>query len=214
MDEKPRYHVENLPESLLEVGSELLSYRPHDSFRLRELASLVPEKPGGVSHTAVFGHYSSMPDYLTALAVRWWGLLEEELRFESSADTPVDLGLRYVRFALDNPHAFRLMYDNQLWGTPTEGRVAMHRREEMARIRDLCFTQFALATRAARWGQALTQQDVQSWARLFAALSHGLAMELIDEQLFGHVHEADERKRRRLGHAKELLELATKGVPA
>ena len=204
--------MENLPESLLEVGSELLASRPHESFRLRELASLVPEKPGGVSHTAVFGHYSSMPDYLTALAARWWGLLREELEFESSADTPVELGIRYVKFALDNPHAFRLMYDAALWAASVESRIASHRQEEMRGMRNACFAQFALAVRATPAGQSLPAEDVQLRARMYASLSHGLAMEFLDEGLFGQVGDSAERGRVRLRHAKQLLELAGGGV--
>lgn len=200
--------MENLPESLLDVGSTLLVSRPHDSFRLRELASLVPEKPGGVSHTAVFGHYSSMPDYLTALASRWWGLLLEELGFESSADTPVQLGMRYVKFALDNPHAFRLMYDAALWAGTMEGRVTLHREQEMRRVRDACFAQFALAVRATPAGQSLPAEDVHLRARMYASLSHGLAMEFLDEGLFRSASDRGEERRARLRHAQQLLELA------
>ena len=212
LGENRRYHLENLPESLLEVGDELLASRSHDSFRIRELASLVPEKPGGVSHTAVFGHYSSMPDYLTALAARWWSFLGEELRFDSSDDTPIEIALRYVQFALENPHAFRLMYDAALWEPSRGGRIAEARFEALRQQRDGCFEQFALSVRSASWGQTLSSDAVIRAARLFAALSHGLAMEFLDEQLFGHVNGPVERRRSQLRHARELLELAQQGA--
>jgi len=204
--------VENLPESLLEVGDELLASRPHESFRLRELAALVPEKRGGVSHTAVFGHYNSMPDYLTALAARWWAVLSEQVRLRSSADTPVELGVRYVAFALENPHAFRLMYDAALWDSSEESKVSPHRQDEMRAARNACFEQFALAVRVLPWAQALSTDQVRLRARLFASLAHGLAMEFLDERLFGEVKDARARTKAQLRHARELLELAVVGA--
>jgi AcrR family transcriptional regulator len=205
------YHVGNLAESLLDIGDELLRTRPHSSFRLREIAALVPGKPGGVSHTAVFGHYDSMPDYLTALAARWWSMLEAELR-SGPDDTPVELGVRYVSFALDHPHAFRLMYDPGLLGASVPGRALARRHEAMRAARDACVMQFALATGVMPWAAALPPDAVWLRARLLASLAHGLAMEFLDERLFGHASDGIERRKVQLTHARELLELAVTGA--
>lgn len=205
------YHVGNLAESLLDIGDQLLRARPHSSFRLREIASLVPGKPGGVSHTAVFGHYDSMPDYLTALAARWWGRLEAELR-SAPDDTPVELGVRYVSFALDHPHAFRLIYDPGLWGAPAPGSPLARRQEAMRAARDACVMQFALATGVMPWAAALPPDAVWLRARLLALLAHGLAIEFLDERLVGHASDGVGRRRAQLTHAAELLELAATGA--
>jgi len=205
------YHVGNLAESLLDIGDELLRTRRHSSFRLREIAALVPGKPGGVSHTAVFGHYDSMPDYLTALAARWWSRLEAELR-RGQDDTPVELGVRYVTFALDHPHAFRLIYDPGLWGAPAQGTALARRQEAMRAARDACVMQFALATGVMPWAAALPPDAVWLRARLLASLAHGLAMECLDERLFGHAGDGVERRKAQRTHAAELLELAATGA--
>lgn len=206
-----QYHVGNLADSLAAIGDELLESRSHHSFRLREIAALVSDKPGGVSHTAVFGHYASMPDYLTALASRWWARLEAAL-LSGPADTPTELGLRYVGFALDHPHAFRLMYDAGLWDSPEQTKVSPHRHEEMRAARDGCVMQFALATGSMPWAHELPPDDVWLRARLFASLAHGLAMEFLDERLFSEVTDSAARRREQLRHAKELLELAVIGA--
>jgi Tetracyclin repressor-like, C-terminal domain len=205
------YHVGNLAESLLDIGDELLRSRPHSSFRLREIAALVPDKPGGVSHTAVFGHYDSMPDYLTAMAGRWWSRLEADLA-SGPDDSPVELGVRFVSFALDHPQAFRLMYDPGLWGAPAPGSVLAGRHEAMRTARDACVMQFALATGVIPWAAALPPDAVWRRARLFASLAHGLAMEFLDERLFGQAGDGIERRKAQLKDAEELLELAVTGA--
>ena len=107
---KPRYHHGALREALLEAAEAELVERGVERFSLRSCA-----KRAGVSHAAPAHHFGDVAGLLTALAAR--GFEELTARMDaadepsaSAADRLVAIGAAYVRFGIDRPALFRLMF--------------------------------------------------------------------------------------------------------
>ncbi|MEV5823180.1 TetR/AcrR family transcriptional regulator [Micromonospora harpali] len=104
------FHHGNLPHALLDAGMELLlaSGEP-GALSLREVA-----RRAGVSANAPYRHYADKDALLTALAVRGYDALAECLSAADGAGGAAEaipaMAEAYVRFALDRPGLFRLMY--------------------------------------------------------------------------------------------------------
>ena len=192
-----------LQAALLDAGTLHLRDRPHTNLTLRSLA-----KVSGVSHTTAAAQFGSMPGYLSALATRSWTALLAKLRH-----TPVEvvsLGLAYIEFAIEHPHAFRLMNDPGLWSTDlTASGVPADLQRPVVAARAAAFDLFVKAVKQGQADGSLRAGDSRLVARMPAALAHGLALELIDRSgrpgPEHHVH---------LGEAKEVLYLGMLGLVA
>lgn len=118
------YHHGHLREALVEAGLQLLEEMDRADLSLRELARRV-----GVSANAVYHHFANKEALLAALAAEGFRRLgQAQLNPPASAASaaapsakgagngPVvrsplhQAGLAYVRFAIDHPGLFRLMY--------------------------------------------------------------------------------------------------------
>lgn len=108
-----RYHHGDLRAALIEEGLKRLSEGRAEDLSLRELARSV-----GVSATAVYRHFPDKSALLGALS----GVGDERMAeaFETAMakvapgrDAFNAMGRAYVRFALANPHLFRLMMSPQ-----------------------------------------------------------------------------------------------------
>src|ERR1700740_461238 len=101
------YHHGDLKAVILAEAAELVAQRGADGISLRELA-----REAGVSHAAPAHHFTDRRGLFTALAAQGFELLagghaEPRPRF-------LDAALAYVRFALEHPGHYRVMFDKSL----------------------------------------------------------------------------------------------------
>lgn len=103
MSTSPRpYHHGDLRTRLLEVAEEVLEHDGVGALSLRDVA-----RRADVSHNAPYRHFASKDELLAALAASGFERLAAS---RATATSLVDNGLAYVRFALEHPALFRLMF--------------------------------------------------------------------------------------------------------
>ena len=101
------YHHGDLKAAILAKAAGLVAERGADGISLRELA-----REAGVSHAAPAHHFTDRRGLFTALAAQGWRMLADAL-----ADARPDFiaaALAYVRFALDHPGHYAVMFDRSL----------------------------------------------------------------------------------------------------
>lgn len=106
---KPGYHHGNLKAALIEAADAILREKGVEGFSLREAA-----RRAGVSIGAPAHHFGSAVGLLTEVALLGYESLGEALNAVTPGGDPAtdlrDLALAYVRFALEHPGRFRLMF--------------------------------------------------------------------------------------------------------
>ncbi len=109
------YHHGNLRRTLLDAALALFAERGAFDFTLRELA-----RAAGVTHNAPYRHFAGKAELLEALRGEGFTALAASARaaLGSAGDDPRRrvraLGDAYLRFAIAEPHRFRLMLHNPL----------------------------------------------------------------------------------------------------
>ena len=101
------YHHGDLKAVILAEAADLVAQRGADGISLRELA-----RAAGVSHAAPAHHFTDRRGLFTSLAAEGWRNLAVAL-----AGARPDFGeaaLAYVRFALDHPGHYAVMFDRAL----------------------------------------------------------------------------------------------------
>lgn len=101
------YHHGHLRAVILAEAARLVAARGADGVSLRELA-----RSAGVSHAAPAHHFTDRRGLFTALAAEGFALLAQALA-DARGDF-VDAALAYVRFAIDHPGHYRVMFDKSL----------------------------------------------------------------------------------------------------
>ncbi|BBY55474.1 TetR family transcriptional regulator [Mycolicibacillus koreensis] len=111
------YHHGDLRAALLAEAAALVAERGAAGVSLRELA-----RRAGVSHAAPAHHFTDRRGLFTALAAEGFRRLEAAL----TATRPrfVDAALAYVRFALDHPGHYEVMFDKALLDTADPALLA------------------------------------------------------------------------------------------
>jgi AcrR family transcriptional regulator len=104
---RPTYHHGDLRAAILTEAARLVAERGADGVSLRELA-----REAGVSHAAPAHHFTDRRGLFTALAAQGFELLAAAL----AAARPrfLDAALAYVRFAIEHPGHYRVMFDKSL----------------------------------------------------------------------------------------------------
>lgn len=177
MEEQPvsrsRYHHGDLHSALIDTGLRLLEARTANDLGLRELAREV-----GVSAAAIYRHFPDKDALMSALASAGLQRLAAAQRSATAAAGGGAAGFRrsglaYVRFALDNPALFRLIFSTAVKGDVLEARID---RVSPA-MRDLRQD----IDRLMPAGMPAVERKL---AALHAwALAHGLAQLLLDKQI-------------------------------
>ncbi|WP_121180867.1 TetR/AcrR family transcriptional regulator [Nocardiopsis sp. Huas11] len=104
------YHHGNLRAAVLEKAAEVIEREGPYSFSLRSLAADL-----GVSHTAPRHHFGGREGVLNALAVEGFQELAETMRSaRASGGSLLDAGVAYVRFAVEHPGHFQVMFAPRL----------------------------------------------------------------------------------------------------
>jgi len=104
---KRAYHHGDLRAVILSQAAALVAQRGADGVSLRELA-----REAGVSHAAPAHHFTDRRGLFTALAAEGWRLLADALN--SARPQFIDAALAYVRFALEHPGHYAVMFDRSL----------------------------------------------------------------------------------------------------
>ncbi|MHA3019291.1 TetR/AcrR family transcriptional regulator [Mycobacterium sp. BMJ-28] len=105
---KQTYHHGDLRAAILAEAATLVAARGADGVSLRELA-----RAAGVSHAAPAHHFTDRRGLFTALAAEGFRLLTAALT--EARPQFIDAAKAYVRFALDHPGHFEVMFDKSLY---------------------------------------------------------------------------------------------------
>jgi AcrR family transcriptional regulator len=101
------YHHGDLRAAILAEAARLVAERGADRVSLRELA-----REAGVSHAAPAHHFTDRRGLFTALAAQGFELLAAALT--DARPCFIDAALAYVRFAIEHPGHYRVMFDKSL----------------------------------------------------------------------------------------------------
>lgn len=101
------YHHGHLRAALIEAAAEAVANHGVAALSLRALAREL-----GVSHTAPRHHFTDKRGLLTALATDGYARLADKLF--AAGDDFLEAGVAYVRFAIENPGHFAVMYQPEL----------------------------------------------------------------------------------------------------
>jgi AcrR family transcriptional regulator len=112
---KRAYHHGDLRRTLLQASVALILEKGLDELSLREVA-----RRAGVSPAAPYHHFATRQELLAALALDGFGMLTERMRAARDAASAVPrerlcaIGEAYIRFAVEHPAHFRLMFRHSL----------------------------------------------------------------------------------------------------
>ncbi len=112
-DDAPRYHHGDLRRSLIAGGLVLLEEKGAAALGLREIARLV-----GVSAAAPYRHFADRKALLEAVAAEGFRQFSEAMATAAEGrpegEQLATMAFAYVRFALEQPALFRLMFSSEL----------------------------------------------------------------------------------------------------
>ncbi len=111
------YHHGDLKAVILAQAATLVAERGADGISLRELA-----RAAGVSHAAPAHHFTDRRGLFTALATEGFQLLAAALA--DARPHFIDAAKAYVRFAVDHPGHYEVMFDKSLYDDADEDLVA------------------------------------------------------------------------------------------
>ncbi|EEG28583.1 transcriptional regulator, TetR family [[Clostridium] methylpentosum DSM 5476] len=108
---KQPYHHENLRFELIQAGISIIAQQGVEKLSMRKLAAAC-----GVSHAAPYKHFSSKEEFLGAVIEHAVDEFARQLScgLENQSASPhaklVELGKNYVRFMVEHPDYFRLLF--------------------------------------------------------------------------------------------------------
>jgi AcrR family transcriptional regulator len=111
------YHHGDLKAVILSEAAKLVAERGADGVSLRELA-----RAAGVSHAAPAHHFTDRRGLFTALATEGFCMLAAALT--DARPLFVDAALAYVRFAIEHPGHYAVMFDKSLFDDADRDLVA------------------------------------------------------------------------------------------
>jgi AcrR family transcriptional regulator len=117
MSSRDTYHHGDLKATILAEAAVLVADRGADGLSLRELA-----RAAGVSHAAPAHHFTDRRGLFTALATEGFGMLARALT--GARPDFLEAALAYVRFAIDHPGHYEVMFDKSLYDATDPDLVA------------------------------------------------------------------------------------------
>lgn len=169
------YHHGNLRRALLDEALATIRAEGVDGLTLREIGARL-----GVSRTALYRHFADKRALLTAVATEGFRRLRQQLvtAWEEGGRGPAafrSMGVAYVRFAVENPSHYRVMFGGFVDRETQEPELAT---EAAGAFRALVDALSALQRDAVVRGD-----DTVLVARFVWAVVHGVAMLSINGQL-------------------------------
>jgi AcrR family transcriptional regulator len=167
MPAKSTYHHGDLRAACLDAALELLEEGGATALSLRAVA-----RRAGVSPAAPYRHYADREALVSAVAAVGYRELAERLAAAhpapSTPDQLVDVAVAYVRFALDRPALFRIMF-----GEPCD-------RDNDERVAAIAAVKLYLEEIVAR---CFPRSNPELLGPGIWALVHGLAFLFLDRKL-------------------------------
>lgn len=169
------YHHGDLRNALITAGVAMLAEEGVEALSLRALA-----RRAGVSHNAPYQHFADKDALLAAIAEQGFGLLVEAIDDSQAGADPgtirdrlVAVGQGYLRFAIEHPHHFRLMFGPRAHaGYPSLSSAARAAFDRLAQI----------VAEGQRQG-TLRGDDPREAAMVIWLAVHGLSALLIAEKI-------------------------------
>ncbi len=158
------YHHRNLRAALLRAAGKRLEKQGIAALSLREAA-----RRTGVSHNAPYRHFADREALLAALAAQGFDRLRQAMHGQSGRG----IGEAYVRFALQHPQRFRLMFGG--------GQIAPEKYPQLRAAACSAFDQ--LQTAFSGYAGDARSAAVAAWS-----LVHGLCYLILE----GHFPRRDE----------------------
>lgn len=173
------YHHGDLQAALIAEAVAMIAEGGVDSVTMRELGRRL-----GVSRAAPYRHFSDKAALLVAVAATGFERLNSRLLGVGAEPRagmePLErLGEEYVRFALEHPAHYRLMY----------GREALSRPDnpELRDAANTLFEELAVLFEAYQAAGRIRAGDARAQAYVAWSAVHGLSSLLIDGQIRGEV---------------------------
>jgi AcrR family transcriptional regulator len=171
---KPRdqYHHGDLRRALLQAAVRTLQKRGFDALTLRAVGDEL-----GVSRSALYRHFADKAALLTAVASEGFRMLESSLRSSWETNGRGVRGFQaqgeaYVRFALENPWHYRVMFGSGFELVADDAELSANGAAAFAVLVEALVEQQA---------QGLVREDdPQLQANFVWAAVHGVAMLAID----------------------------------
>ena len=162
---KRHYHHGDLPAALSRGAGKIIEKEGLEALTLRTLA-----RRTGVSHAAPYRHFRNRESLLAALAVEGFATLGRVQREAAATSGLRGMGEAYVRFALEHPQRFRLMFGGQL---------AITKHPQLREVATKVFEGLsgALSDRVPQ-AQGARDASIAAWA-----LVHGLAQLLLGDRI-------------------------------
>ncbi len=172
------YHHGDLRAALLAEAAAMIAEGGAASVTMRAIGQRI-----GVSRAAAYRHFADKTALLVAVDANGFNRLGARLHAtqagasRSSVERLRSIGEEYVRFALENPAHYRLMY----------GKEALT-REDVPELREAAeglFEQFVGVIRAHQRSGTIKRQDARAQAYVAWSAVHGLASLVIEGQIQG-----------------------------
>ena len=172
----PTYYDGDLRRDLVAAAVDLIVTHGPSGVSLRSVARRL-----GVSHAAPAHHFDDKAALFTAIAVDGFRGLDEALGAAAAGRTPLDalreVGLAYVRFAVDHPAHFAVMWRNDLLHTDDPDLL------DAGGSTFELLTSGVAAAQAEGWGRG---RDTRTLVHLAWSAVHGLAALWLDGPLREH----------------------------
>ncbi len=174
--EQKNYHHGDLKQALLEETARILREEGESALSLRRLAASL-----GVSRTAPYNHFENKEALLCAVAEEGFKRFERAMkavrprhRDGPGKDMFRALVQAYLKFALNNPEYYNLMYSSASWrpGASTESLAATARntlRRDIQRLQ-----------KAQEQGLIKQGVDVSQFVRIYWGAMHGISRLSLD----------------------------------
>jgi AcrR family transcriptional regulator len=117
MNSRDTYHHGDLKTAILAQAAALVAERGADGVSLRELA-----RTAGVSHAAPAHHFTDRRGLFTALATEGFRMLADSVT--GARPDFLDAALAYVRFAIEHPGHYEVMFDKSLYDASDRELIA------------------------------------------------------------------------------------------
>jgi AcrR family transcriptional regulator len=173
---RARYHHGNLRPTLIDAAIRILETKGVSALTLRAAA-----RGAGVSQAAPYRHFADKASLLAAVAEEGFRALSAAMR-AAAARTEGDfasrfraIGMAYVRFAVEQPARFRLMF----------GREVADRESHLA-LRQATSDTFGMLMAGIEEGQKaglIREGDSRELSMAVWSMVHGLSALLVDGQI-------------------------------
>ncbi len=174
------YHHGDLRAALLAEAAAMIAEGGAASVTMRALGQRL-----GVSRAALYRHFADKTALLVAVAAAGFNRLSDRLQTldagtpRSSVERLRRMGEEYVRFALENPAHYRLMY----------GKEALTREDvpELQEAANALFEELVGVIQAYQRSGIIKRQDPRAQAYVAWSAVHGLASLVIEGQILATV---------------------------